>query len=218
MSAPTLRARIAKAGVVAIVRLNDANAATAAAQALILGGVSVIEFSLTSREAITAIEHMRDSNGHVAVGAGTVLTMEHAKAAVDAGAEFLISPGFDCDILAWASDRDILYVPGVLTPTEVHRATKSGAEMLKLFPAAPMGAAYVRQLLGPFPNLSLIATGGIDEENMWAFLEAGASAVAIGSALVNPVTAAAPAALSECARGLQTLANAHAQKEDAPCP
>jgi len=114
---------------------------------------------------------------------GTLLDL--LGATLGAGAAFLVAPGYDRDVAAAAREAGVPYIPGALTPTEVQRCLADGAELVKLFPAGALGAAYVRDLLGPFPALRLMPTGGVSAENAAAFLEAGAAAVAVGSSLVN---------------------------------
>jgi 2-dehydro-3-deoxyphosphogluconate aldolase/(4S)-4-hydroxy-2-oxoglutarate aldolase len=186
---------------IAIVRLDDAATAVDAARAVVAGGVRILEFSLV-REASTAALAEVARELDAVVGAGTVLTVADAERAVAAGAAFLISPGLAPEVAAWARDRDLLYIPGAFTPTEVIAA---GPPLVKLFPAARLGPAYVADLLGPLPSLRLVPTGGVDATNAPDFLAAGAAAVAVGSSLVNPVSAADPAALTSAAERLRAL-------------
>ncbi|HEU0235281.1 MAG TPA: bifunctional 4-hydroxy-2-oxoglutarate aldolase/2-dehydro-3-deoxy-phosphogluconate aldolase [Candidatus Limnocylindrales bacterium] len=131
-----------------------------------------------------------DRRGHDAiVGAGTVRTGSQVQAAADAGATFIVSPVFDPDVVAATLARSVPVIPGAYTPTEVDRAWRAGATFVKLFPASSLGPAHVRELRGPLPEVETIATGGVDASNARAFLDAGAVAVGIGSALVR----AAPA-------------------------
>ena len=119
------------------------------------------------------------------VGAGTVLNERGAEAAVEAGARFLFSPGFSADVLRVARARDVPYVPGALTPTEIMELLELGIREIKIFPAGPAGPAYIRDLLGPFPELRAIPTGGVNGDNVRAFLRAGAVAVGVGGALAG---------------------------------
>jgi 2-dehydro-3-deoxyphosphogluconate aldolase / (4S)-4-hydroxy-2-oxoglutarate aldolase len=191
---------------VAIVRLDDAAAAARAARAAVDGGVRVLEFSLASAASLTALAEVAgDLADDAVIGAGTVLSVGDAERALAAGARFLISPGLAPDVAAWARAHDVLHIPGAFTPTEVIAAHSGGAPLVKLFPANRLGPAYVSDLLGPLPSLRLLPTGGIDDANAAAFLEAGAAAVAIGSALVNPVSASDLEALTSAARRVRAL-------------
>jgi 2-dehydro-3-deoxyphosphogluconate aldolase/(4S)-4-hydroxy-2-oxoglutarate aldolase len=167
----------------AIIRIDGAAQAGRAARALFAGGIRVLEFSLAGEGALDALEKVRDLDA--VVGAGTVLDTDQAEAAVAAGAQYLVAPGFDADVLAWASAAGVLHIPGAFSPTEVLTADRAGAPLVKLFPAGRLGPAYVGDLLGPLPHLRLIPTGGVDERNVAPFLETGAAAVALGSALAR---------------------------------
>lgn len=201
MTARDAAAAVEAERLIAIVRLDDAGTAVAAARAVLAGGVRILEFSLASETSIPALAEVASEPGAV-VGAGTVLTVADAERAVAAGAAFLISPGLAPEVSAWARERDILHIPGAFTPTE---AIAAGTPLVKLFPAARLGPAYVADLLGPLPTLRLVPTGGVDADNAPAFLAAGAAAVAVGSSLVNPVSAADPAALTSAAGRLHAL-------------
>ncbi|MES2856618.1 MAG: bifunctional 4-hydroxy-2-oxoglutarate aldolase/2-dehydro-3-deoxy-phosphogluconate aldolase, partial [Bdellovibrionota bacterium] len=120
----------------------------------------------------------------VVVGAGTVRNLAQAKRALDAGAKFLVSPGLNEDVLGFSETKDLLYLPGVLTPTEIMRATELGSEVVKIFPAASVGGAeYLRALSGPFPEVKWVATGGIKIEDTRDYMRAGAFAIGLGSQL-----------------------------------
>ena len=116
-----------------------------------------------------------------AIGAGTVLSVEAARRAVDAGASFLVAPHLDAEVVAWAATRGMPMLPGAATPTEVLAAWRAGAAAVKVFPASVLGPAFLRELRGPFPDIPLQPTGGISVETAGAFIEAGAIAVGIGS-------------------------------------
>jgi 2-dehydro-3-deoxyphosphogluconate aldolase/(4S)-4-hydroxy-2-oxoglutarate aldolase len=191
--------------VLAIVRLDTEADAVSACLALAAGGIHAVEISLAQPGATAAIAAASaELTGAVFVGAGTVRTAAHAAAAVDAGAEFLVSPGFDESVAAWARERDVLLLPGAMTPTEVERAAR-WSPLVKLFPAGRLGPGYVKDLRAPFPDVALVPTGGVDGENARAFLDAGAAAVAVGSALVDRNSVAAPDELTEKTRRLLQL-------------
>jgi 2-dehydro-3-deoxyphosphogluconate aldolase / (4S)-4-hydroxy-2-oxoglutarate aldolase len=184
----------------AIVRLEAP--ADAIAEALASAGVRAVEISLVARDAATTIARWSERfAGLLSIGAGTVVTGEAAERALAAGARYLVSPGFDPEVAGRARGARIPYVPGTMTPTEVQHALADGAELVKLFPAAALGPGYVRDLLGPFPQASFLATGGIDETNARAFLDAGAVAVAAGGSLVRE--GRSPAEVAQAATSLR---------------
>jgi 2-dehydro-3-deoxyphosphogluconate aldolase/(4S)-4-hydroxy-2-oxoglutarate aldolase len=182
-AAAAIAETIERERLVAIIRIDGAAEAGRAARALAAGGVRVLEFSLSGRGALDALEQARDLDA--VVGAGTVLDTRHAEAAVARGAQYLVAPGFDAELLAWAQAADVLHIPGALTPTEVLGADRAGARLVKLFPAGRLGPGYVADLLAPAPHLRLVPTGGVDDGNVVQFLDAGAAAVAVGSALAR---------------------------------
>lgn len=172
---------------VAIVRIDGAGEAVEAARGLVDGGARVLEFSLAATGALAAITGARrELDSRVVIGAGTVMGVPAAEAAVAAGARYLVSPDLELDLAEWAAQREVLHIPGALTPTEVARAHRTGAPLIKLFPARFLGPGYVRDLLGPLRGLRLIPTGGVDATNIEDFLAAGAAAVAVGGGLAAP--------------------------------
>ena len=196
---------IAEQRALAIVRLASQEDAVIACTTLVAAGMRVIEISLANPDATAAIATAsKELAGAAFVGAGTVRNVADAAAAVGAGAEFLVSPGLDEAVAAWAKERDVLLLPGALTPTEVEAASR-WSPLVKLFPAGSFGPAYVKDLRAPFPDVALVPTGGVDLANARAYLDAGAAAVALGSALVNQSSVAAPAELTATARRLLQL-------------
>jgi 2-dehydro-3-deoxyphosphogluconate aldolase / (4S)-4-hydroxy-2-oxoglutarate aldolase len=184
MSAVDPIAAIEGARLLTIIRMDDPE--DVLVEALLEAGVEVVELSLVSRGSLAAIERWRSRFPQLVLGAGTVLDESACERAIDAGAAFLISPGFEPTVSARARAAGVPYIPGALTPTEIRTCLADGAALVKLFPATPLGPGYVRQLLGPFPTLRLLPTGGVDESNATAFLGAGAAAVAVGSSIVGP--------------------------------
>jgi 2-dehydro-3-deoxyphosphogluconate aldolase / (4S)-4-hydroxy-2-oxoglutarate aldolase len=169
----------------AVLRLGDAGDAPAVAGAVARGGIRVIELAMSTPFVAAAIEACAAAlGGDVLLGAGTVLTASDARRAVEAGARFLVAPGWDAAVADVAAELGVLHVPGALTPTEV--GALRDAPLVKLFPAGRLGPGYVRDLLAPFAGLRLMPTGGVDESNAAAFLEAGAVALAVGGALAGP--------------------------------
>jgi 2-dehydro-3-deoxyphosphogluconate aldolase / (4S)-4-hydroxy-2-oxoglutarate aldolase len=172
---------------IAIIRLDDLSSAVQIAEALIAGGLRALEFTLTNRDALQAIEQVRAEVGPAAyVGAGTVLTAADAQAAIDAGAQFLVTPTLEPDVIAAGHKAGAPTISGAWTPTEILTAWRHGAALVKVFPARTLGPAYIRDVLAPLPMLRLVPTGGVSLENCAAFLQAGAYTVALGSNLVEP--------------------------------
>ena len=211
MDRPAVPDAITGPRVVAVARHLDARAVAGVADALLAGGIRAIELTLNEPEdrALEAIEvaarHAAGTAGRLAVGAGTVRTIEAAARAVEAGATFLVAPHLDVDVVRWALARGIPMLPGAATPTEVLLAWRSGAAAVKVFPASAVGPGFVRELRGPFPDIPLQPTGGITVDDARAYIEAGAIAVGMGSWLFaggSPadVTRRAAAAVTAVAR------------------
>jgi 2-dehydro-3-deoxyphosphogluconate aldolase/(4S)-4-hydroxy-2-oxoglutarate aldolase len=172
--------------IVAILRRTDPEAAVATAEALLSGGITCLEVTCDSPGALDMIRAIADALGERAlVGAGTVLDRETAQAAIDAGAQFIVSPHVDADLIWSFALRGMPWIPGALTPTEILSAWRAGAVLVKLFPAAPLGPAYVKDLRGPLRDIPLLPTGGINLDNACDFVAAGAWGLGIGSSLVD---------------------------------
>ncbi|MGG1554064.1 bifunctional 4-hydroxy-2-oxoglutarate aldolase/2-dehydro-3-deoxy-phosphogluconate aldolase [Paenibacillus ferrarius] len=155
-------------------------------EALYEGGIRLAEITLNSPGALTGIAAMSEAfEGRLILGAGTVMNKDEAKHAIQAGAQFLISPHVDEGIIDVALAHSILPLPGALTPTEIVRAMDAGAPYIKLFPCSAVGVGYVKELLGPFHTCKLIAVGGINENNAAGYISAGAVGVGVGSSLVS---------------------------------
>lgn len=154
------------------------------AEALYTGGIRLLEVTLNSPGALTAIETLSGQmEGRMLIGAGTVLAASDANNAIAAGARFIISPTWDSAVIRTARDAGVVSIPGAYTPTEVLQAYKAGGEIIKVFPA--QSAAYIKDLRGPLPHIPLMPTGGVNQENIGAFKNAGAVALGIGSSLVD---------------------------------
>ncbi|WP_169083578.1 bifunctional 4-hydroxy-2-oxoglutarate aldolase/2-dehydro-3-deoxy-phosphogluconate aldolase [Paenibacillus sp. PL91] len=172
--------------IVAILRGIEDRHADAAAQALIDGGIHMMEITMNTEGAAAMIERWRSKfDGQAAVGAGTVTDVALAEQAVAAGAQFLISPNLDEDVIAFGRERGLSVWPGVMTPTEIVKAWKAGAEAVKIFPMGTLGIGYLQEIRGPLNNIPMIATGGVDLHNIADYFKAGANAVGMGSKLVN---------------------------------
>lgn len=188
---PPIPAEIRSSGVIAIARGLGPTALLSVAEALAEAGVRAFEVTLNSPGAFAAIEAVAgDLGGRLLVGAGTVLTVDSAARAVDAGARFLVMPHVDVDLVHWAALRGIAAFPGAFSPTEILRAWSAGATAVKLFPASAVGPTFVREVRGPFPQIPLIPTGGVTVESAPSFIRAGAVAVGVGSWLTGPDEAA----------------------------
>ena len=172
--------------IIAVVRLEDYNRAVNVARALAAGGITVLEFTLTGQGAFEAVSATRKALGDaVCVGVGTVLRMEDAEAAINAGAEFLVTPALRRQVIAASVRRQTLILCGGLSPTELLEAYEAGSELVKLFPAQLAGPRYIKDVLAPMPFLKLVPTGGVSPENARDYLNAGAVAVGIGGNLVS---------------------------------
>lgn len=180
--------RLEEVGIVPVVRAARAEHALQAAEALLAADLPVVEITFTVPDALMAISQASARFGQrVLIGAGTVTSAAEAEAAAQAGAQFIVSPGFDPQIVKAAHAHDLPVIPGVLTPTEIMAAVRAGADWLKVFPAAALGgASYLRALRGPFPELKLMPTGGVSLANAADFIAAGAAAIGVGSELVDP--------------------------------
>jgi len=161
----------------AIVRTDDQSVAEQAMAAAVEGGFSVIEFTLNTPGALELITQFRSMDESLLVGAGTVMTPQAAKEAVNSGAQFIVSPVCDPAVIRKAGEMEVVSIPGTQTPTEMQRAHETGADFVKLFPAPPNVAEYIRYVLGPQPHLKIFPTSGVNLDNMLEVLEAGAAGV-----------------------------------------
>jgi 2-dehydro-3-deoxyphosphogluconate aldolase / (4S)-4-hydroxy-2-oxoglutarate aldolase len=177
-------ARVLTERIVPVARGLDHVTAPPLVDALRAGGIHSIEITIEAAGGIEAIAAV--SGGEVTVGAGSVVSIDQARKAVDAGAEFLVMPHLDRELLQWARNNDVDLVPGALTPSEIHAAWRYAPPAVKVFPAHVGGPQYLRSLLAPYPDLRLIPTGGINGHNIGAYLDAGAVAVGVGGWLTAP--------------------------------
>src|SRR5947208_4338290 len=179
--------RIVESGVVAVVRAASAREARIAADAVCEGGIPIVEITMTVPGAVEVIREMtRSSAGDVLVGAGTVLNIEAARKCLDAGAQFLVSPGLNQQVIQLAAREEKLMMAGALTPTEVITAWEAGSDFVKVFPCGQVGGAkYIKALKGPLPQVPLVPTGGVNLNTAAEFIEAGAAALGIGGELVQ---------------------------------
>jgi len=173
-------------GVVAIVRVSSAREAVDVCQAIARGGVKPIEVTMTVPGAIDAIKEFKSAvSEQVLVGAGTVLDPETARACILAGAEFIVCPTLNLEVIKVCRRYSKVVVPGTFTPTEILTAWEAGADIVKVFPATLGGPKYLKDIMGPLPQVKLLPTGGVTLENTPDFIKAGAVAVAAGTSLVD---------------------------------
>ena len=184
--------RIETLGVIPVVALEDAGDAIPLAQALIAGGLPCAEITFRTTAAAEAIQAIASKYPDLLIGAGTVLTVEQAEQAIQAGAKFIVSPGLDEEVVAFCQSQHIVVIPGVVTPTELQKALKLGLSVLKFFPAeASGGIPYLKALSGPFKQVRFIPTGGISVENLPDYLELPQVLACGGSWLVKKTMIAA---------------------------
>jgi 2-dehydro-3-deoxyphosphogluconate aldolase/(4S)-4-hydroxy-2-oxoglutarate aldolase len=185
MKKEEVRARIEEIGIVPAIRVSSTEEARFAAAAVSSGGIPIVEITMTVPEACELIQDMVTNAPDIIVGAGTVLDPETARRCLEAGAQFLTSPGLDLSIVELASKANIVTMPGALTPSEVTAAWRAGVDFIKVFPCSQVGGAgYVRALKGPFPNASFVAAGGVTQQTASDLIRAGATALGIGSELI----------------------------------
>lgn len=187
MNREAVRARIQQVGIIPAVRVSSAEDAIFAAETIAESGIPIVEMTMTVPGALNVIRQLGRKNPDLLVGGGTILGVETAQHCLDAGARFLTSPGLSLDVVEFALKHKIVVFPGALTPTEIMAAWKAGADFVKIFPSSLLGGAnYVRALKSPFPQIPLIAAGGVNQETAHDFFVAGAVAVGIGRELIPP--------------------------------
>jgi 2-dehydro-3-deoxyphosphogluconate aldolase/(4S)-4-hydroxy-2-oxoglutarate aldolase len=184
--------KVLECGIVAVVRSPDSRQLVEVARALADGGVTVLEITMTVPGALDVVRQVREALGErVLLGAGTILDPETARAALLAGAEYLVSPTVNRDVIRLCQRYDKLVMPGAFTPTEILTAWEAGADIVKVFPAEVVGPPFFKALRGPLPQIRLMPTGGVDLTTAAAFLKAGACCLGIGGQLVEPKAVAA---------------------------
>lgn len=187
MSKETQLRHILDCGIVAVVRSPDSRQLVEVVRALADGGVSVAEITMTVPGALDVLRQVRQALGErVLLGAGTILDAETARAALLAGAEYLVAPTLNLDVIRLCQRYSKLVMPGVFTPTEILAAWEAGADIVKVFPAEVVGPAFFKALRGPLPHIRLMPTGGVDLNTAADFLRAGACCLGLGSQLVEP--------------------------------
>lgn len=209
---------ILERGMVGIVRAGTPEAALQIAEACIAGGITALEVAFTTPDTLGVLRSLRERHGHdVLLGAGTVLDAETARAAILAGAQFIISPGVNVETIALCRRYQVLAMPGAMTPTEIVTALQAGADIVKVFPAEMFGPAYIKALRAPLPQAPLMPTGGVTVENLAEWFASGAVAVGIGSSLSGPGATGDYAAVTARARAfVATLAALRSQNSFVP--
>ncbi|HEX7727735.1 MAG TPA: bifunctional 4-hydroxy-2-oxoglutarate aldolase/2-dehydro-3-deoxy-phosphogluconate aldolase [Terracidiphilus sp.] len=215
--AETTAETLERVGLIPVLRAKTVKQAHAVVQALMAGGVMVVEVTMTVPGAVDLLRELKAEYGaKLLLGSGTVTTAAEVEATIAAGAEFVVSPSLHADVIAATKAAGKLSVPGSLTPTEAITAHRAGADYVKIFPCSAVGGApYLKSLLAPFPFLKLIPTGGVTLETAASFLKAGARALGVGSDLVNlaAIDAGKPELITQAARDyLAVVAKARGAK------
>jgi 2-dehydro-3-deoxyphosphogluconate aldolase/(4S)-4-hydroxy-2-oxoglutarate aldolase len=186
MTKERVRERIQEIGIIPAIRLSSAADALFAAEAIMDSGIPILEVTMTVPGAIEVISELARSHLELVVGAGTVSDIETARQCLGAGAKFLTTPGLDVAIVEFALKENTVVFPGALTPSEIIAAWKSGADFVKVFPCSVLGGVgYIRALKSPFPQMPLIASGGVNQQTAKDFIHAGAVALGIGRDLIH---------------------------------
>jgi 2-dehydro-3-deoxyphosphogluconate aldolase / (4S)-4-hydroxy-2-oxoglutarate aldolase len=204
---------IERLGLIPVLRAKSVAQGRAVVDAMMAGGVTVVEVTMTVPGAIDLLKELKKEHGtKLLLGSGTVTTAEQCQATIDAGAEFVVSPSIHPDVIATTKANKKVRCPGALTPTEAITAWNAGADYVKIFPCSAVGgASYLKSLLAPFPQLKIIPTGGVTLQTAESFIKAGAKALGVGADLVNlaAIDAGKPETITETARAyLKVLADA----------
>jgi 2-dehydro-3-deoxyphosphogluconate aldolase / (4S)-4-hydroxy-2-oxoglutarate aldolase len=222
MDKEQVRSTINEVGILPAIRVASAENARFAAEIVAQAGIPIVEITMTTPGAVDVIADLVRNLPQVIVGAGTILDAETARACLKAGAHFLTSPGLDPEIVQFARKENVLMMAGALTPTEIVAAYKAGSDFVKVFPCAQVGGdAYIKALKAPFPQIPLIAAGGVNQQTAGAFILAGASAVGVGGDLIprSAIELRQPERIRELARrflGLVRTARAQLAVWQAP--
>ena len=178
--------RVVECGVIPVIRASSLEEAQSVIEAIVEGGITCIEVTVTVPRAVELIAELAKKGGDLLIGAGSVLEPETARECINAGAKFIVSPATNFDTIEYCSESDIAVMPGALTPTEIVNAWDAGADFVKVFPADSMGGAkYLKSLKAPLPHIKLIPTGGVSQSTAADFIKAGAEAIGVGADLVD---------------------------------
>ena len=200
----TTKETLERVGLIPVLRAKNIDQGRKVVDAMIAGGVTVVEVTMTVPGAIDLIKQLKkDFGDELLLGSGTVTTADQCQATIDAGAEFVVSPSLHPEVISTTKKNGKVSCPGALTPTEAITAWNAGADYVKIFPCSALGgASYLKSLLAPFPHLKIIPTGGVTLETAESFLRAGARALGVGGDLVNlaAVDAGHPETITESAK------------------
>jgi 2-dehydro-3-deoxyphosphogluconate aldolase / (4S)-4-hydroxy-2-oxoglutarate aldolase len=204
---------IERVGLVPVLRARNTAQGRAVVEAMIAGGVNIVEVTMTVPGAVDLLKELKREYGNqLLLGSGTVTSADQAQATIDAGAEFVVSPSLHPEVIATTKRNNKISCPGALTPTEAITAWNSGADYVKIFPCSAVGgASYLKALLAPFPQLKVIPTGGVTLQTAASFIQAGARALGVGSDLVNlaAIDSGHPETITETAKAyLKVLSDA----------
>lgn len=179
-------ALIEETRIIAIIRGVESDRIAGLADALFDGGIRAMEVTLNTSGALGMISSLQESCGdRMYIGAGTVLDIDDAKKAIEAGASYLVTPNIDEEVIRYSADLGVPIFPGAMTPTEIVKAWKAGATAVKIFPGASLGIGFIKELQGPLSHIPMVAVGGINEDNIRQFLDVGCYGLGIGGSLVN---------------------------------
>lgn len=196
--------QIEQSRIIAIIRGVEEQHMIETAQALLRGGIPVMEVTLNTPGALRSIGTLQERFGdQMYIGAGTVLDLDDAKQTISAGASFLVTPNIDLEVIRHCAAQGIPIFPGAMTPSEIVQAWKAGADAIKIFPGASLGIQYIKELQGPLGHIPMVAVGGVNEDNVAEFLQTGCYALGIGGSLIN---------LKEIAAGNYDWVTAKAQR------
>jgi 2-dehydro-3-deoxyphosphogluconate aldolase / (4S)-4-hydroxy-2-oxoglutarate aldolase len=207
--------RIGEVGIVPVIRAANPVEAARAAEAVCAGGISIVEITMTVPDAPRVLREVARENENLLVGAGTVLNEEQAQVCIDAGAQFLVSPGLSLSVIDAAAKNGVLAIPGALTPTEVMAALELGVEVIKVFPCGSAGGpGHIKSLRAPFPNCRFIPTGGVSVKNAEEYFAAGAFALGIGADLADLAALRRNEAekITEAAKSLAAIVHKHRER------
>lgn len=212
----TTQETLERVGLIPVLRAKNAAQGRAVVEAMLAGGVNVVEVTMTVPGAVDLLKELKKEYGSkLLLGSGTVTTADQCQATIDAGAEFVVSPSLHLEVIATTKKNGKVSCPGALTPTEAITAWNAGADYVKIFPCSALGgASYLKSLLAPFPHLKVIPTGGVTLQTAESFLRAGARALGVGSDLVNlaAIDAGHPETITETAKAyLKIFAEVRAQ-------
>jgi 2-dehydro-3-deoxyphosphogluconate aldolase / (4S)-4-hydroxy-2-oxoglutarate aldolase len=212
MNVETIIRRIAEIGIVPVIRAANPDEASRVVEAVCAGGISIVEITMTVPDALRVLRKVARANSEFLIGAGTVLNAKQAEICIDAGAQFLVSPGLAPEVIHTASKHGVLAIPGAFTPSEVMAARELGVDVIKIFPCGSGGGpGHIKALRGPFPDCHFIPTGGVNLKNAEEYFAAGAFALGIGAELADlaALRRNEPHKITEAAKSLVAIVHRH---------